>query len=145
MGFGAFIGVLVSGPVADRFGPKIILLLLYILIIAGVSAFLGGQSFPLILISAAFLSGVAFGGGDVVWLAFLKRRYNGQQFSHAFGPWFFLLVSTWFLSPILFGIAHDYYGNYDIILSIAIFPLLIGFLILIQIIHNYSVNLEQDI
>jgi MFS family permease len=129
----AALGTLGLGFLADRWSLVAVGVLEHTLLAVGV---LGILVFAHTGLRAALLVhvvcfGAAIGGCDVFWTTLLKRRVGESVFSYGYGVWYFFVVITLLVSPVISGHLYDLSGSYtgavSVLLVVALAAGIIGF------------------
>lgn len=126
-------GTLGLGWLADRWSLLAIGILEHTLLSAGIAALLlfahTGSSAALIVHVVCF--GAAIGGCDIFWTTLLKQRIGEATFSYGYGVWYFFVVITLLIAPVVSGHLYDLSGSYTtavlVLLAAAVAAGAIGF------------------
>jgi MFS family permease len=129
----AALGTLGLGFLADRWSLIAVGILEHTLLAVGVLGILvfahTGSSAALLVHVVCF--GAAIGGCDVFWTTLLKQRVGETTFSYGYGVWYFFVVITLLVSPVVSGRLYDLSGSYTeavgVLFVVAIAAGIIGF------------------
>jgi MFS transporter, DHA1 family, 2-module integral membrane pump EmrD len=106
---GFSISQLIYGPLSDRYGRRLVILI-------GMAIFLMGNIVcslalsPVILISSRFIAGIGAGACGVLNRAIASDCFKGADFSRAWSYTTTTLVLTLIIAPLLGGYVQDQYG-----------------------------------
>jgi len=110
----AALGTLGLGWLAERWSLAAVGILEHALLATGVVGLLvfahSGSSAALVLHVVCF--GAAIGGCDIFWTTLLKHRVGETAFSYGYGVWYFFVVITLLIAPIVSGHLYDLTGSY---------------------------------
>ncbi|WP_339693582.1 MFS transporter [uncultured Parasphingorhabdus sp.] len=126
LGIGIFAGRIITGMLLDRFWAGFVAFPLLCLPAISCYILLGdGVAFPMAAL-AGFLLGFA-AGAESDLIAYLTGRYFGMaNYGKIYGMLYMPFGFFSALSPIIYAYVRDTTGNYDPVLSIAIFAFVIG-------------------
>jgi MFS family permease len=126
-------GTLGLGWLADRWSLAAVGILEHALLATGIAGLLvfahTGSGAALMLHVVCF--GAAIGGCDIFWTTLLKYRVGEQTFSYGYGVWYFFVVITLLIAPVVAGHLYDLSGSYTtavlVLLAAALAAGVIGF------------------
>jgi MFS family permease len=129
----AALGTLGLGWLAERWSLAAVGILEHSLLCAGIVGLLlfahTGSGAALVLHVVCF--GAAIGGCDIFWTTLLKQRVGETTFSYGYGVWYFFVVITLLIAPIVSGYLYDLSGSYTtavlVLLGAAVAAGAIGF------------------
>lgn len=129
----AALGTLGLGWLADRWSLAAVGILEHALLATGIVGLLAfahtGSSAALVLHVVCF--GAAIGGCDIFWTTLLKHRVGETTFSYGYGVWYFFVVITLLIAPVVAGHLYDLSGSYTtavlVLLAAAVAAGVIGF------------------
>jgi MFS family permease len=116
----AGIGSLTVGWLLDRYSVRLIGAGLHLLLLGGaVSLLLVDRihSAAALVTYAAFF-GVTIGGGDVYFVAVLRRRFANVSVAFSYSAWYFCQILTLLVAGPAAGKVFDLTGNYTVTLSL---------------------------
>jgi MFS family permease len=129
----AALGTLGIGVLADRWSLAAVGILEHALLCAGVLGLLvfAHTGSGLALLTHVVCFGAAIGGCDVFWTTLLKQRVGETTFSYGYGVWYFFVVLTLLVGPVVSGYLYDLSGSYTtavlVLLGAAVAAGVIGF------------------
>ena len=128
---GTLSGRLVVGFLFDRFWAPAIAC--FALLLPGLSCYLlmGTDTAYALLVLAALLIGFAVGAESDVTGFFVAKYFGMADFGQILGYLFLPFALSAAISPVIYGLARDMTGGYDLILLAAIFMFVIGGVILL--------------
>jgi MFS family permease len=110
----AAIGTLSLGWLAERWSLTVIGIIEHTLLATGIAALLvfahTGAGAALVVHVVCF--GAAIGGCDIFWTTLLRHRVGDAAFSYGYGVWYFFVVITLLVSPVVAGHLYDLSGSY---------------------------------
>jgi MFS family permease len=113
-GFAA-VGGLVAGWVLDRYSVRAVGVCVHVLMLAGALGLLSvardHSTTALIVYAVCF--GITIGGGDLYFVAALRRRFKKVSMAYIYSAWYFFELSTLLLAPVAAGRVFDLTGNYN--------------------------------
>jgi MFS family permease len=126
-------GTLGLGWLADRWSLAAVGILEHALLATGIAGLLifahTGSAAALMLHVVCF--GAAIGGCDIFWTTLLKYRVGEHTFSYGYGVWYFFVVITLLIAPVVAGHLYDLSGSYTtavlVLLAAAVAAGVIGF------------------
>jgi MFS family permease len=126
-------GTLGLGWLADRWSLAAVGILEHTLLATGIAGLLvfahTGSGAALMLHVVCF--GAAIGGCDIFWTTLLKYRVGEHTFSYGYGVWYFFVVITLLIAPVVAGRLYDVSGSYTtavlVLLVAAVAAGVIGF------------------
>jgi MFS family permease len=113
-GFAA-VGGLASGWCLDRFSVRAVGIVMCLLLLAGALCLMsvaGGHS-TAALVGYATCFGITIGGGDLYFVALLRRRFPDVSVAYSYSAWYFCEILTLLLAGPAAGRVFDLTGNYD--------------------------------
>jgi OFA family oxalate/formate antiporter-like MFS transporter len=129
----AALGTLGLGWLADRWSLTWVGILEHGLLatwIAGLLLFAHTGS-PLALFIHVACFGAAIGGCDIFWTTLLKYRVGERTLAYGYGVWYFFVVITLLIAPVVAGHLYDLSGSYTtavlVLLGAAVAAGVIGF------------------
>ena len=113
-GFAAF-GGMAAGWFLDRFSVRAVGIAMNVLLLAGALSLLwvARDHSAAALISYAVCFGITIGGGDLYFVALLRRRFPKVSLAYSYSAWYFCQILTLALSGPAAGRVFDLTGNYD--------------------------------
>jgi MFS transporter, OFA family, oxalate/formate antiporter len=129
----AALGTLSLGLLTDRWSLAAVGILEHALLATGILGLIvfahTGSGAALIVHVVCF--GAAIGGCDIFWTTLLKQRIGEARLSYAYGVWYFFVVITLLIAPVVSGYLYDLSGSYTtavlVLLGAAIAAGIIGF------------------
>jgi MFS family permease len=111
----AVVGVIGFGWATDRWQHKPLLIVVFGLQILSVVILLSlSQSQNLwSLYLSVILFGLTVGAGDVIWVGILFKCFGERDFGKIFGLWYFCMLTTLTISPIVAGYVYDVTQSYQ--------------------------------
>jgi MFS family permease len=127
-------GTLGLGWLADRWSLTKVGILEHGLLATGIVGLIvfahTGSAAALLLHVMCF--GAAIGGCDIFWTTLLKYRVGERTLAYGYGVWYFFVVITLLIAPVVAGHLYDLSGSYTtavlVLLGAAIAAGVIGFL-----------------
>lgn len=127
-------GTLGLGWLADRWSLTKVGVLEHGLLATGILGLIifahSGSALALIVHVVCF--GAAIGGCDIFWTTLLKYRVGERTLAYGYGVWYFFVVITLLIAPVVAGHLYDLSGSYTtavlVLLGAAIAAGVIGFL-----------------
>jgi MFS family permease len=127
-------GTLGLGWLADRWSLAKVGILEHGLLAGGIVGLLvfahSGSAVALLVHVVCF--GAAIGGCDIFWTTLLKYRVGERTLAYGYGVWYFFVVITLLIAPIVAGHLYDLSGSYTtavlVLLAAALAAGVIGFL-----------------
>jgi MFS family permease len=118
-GFAALGGVL-SGWLLDRFSVRAVGIAMHLLLLAGALSLLmvARAHSAAALVGYAACFGVTIGGGDLYFVALLRRRFPTVSVAYSYSAWYFCEILTLLLAGPAAGRIFDLTGNYDTTLAL---------------------------
>jgi MFS family permease len=116
----AGLGSLCAGWLLDRYSVRGVGALLHVLLLAGALSLLivdRVHSAAALVTYAAFF-GVTIGGGDVYFVAVLRRRFTSISVAHSYSAWYFCEILTLLLAGPAAGRIFDLTGDYQTTLAL---------------------------
>jgi MFS family permease len=116
----AGVGSLTVGWLLDRYSVRVIGAGLHILLLAGALSLMlvdRMRSAAALVTYAAFF-GVTIGGGDVYFVAVLRRRFANVSVAFSYSAWYFCQILTLLLAGPAAGRIFDLTGNYTVTLAL---------------------------
>jgi len=116
----AGVGSLTVGWLLDRYSVRVIGAGLHILLLAGALSLMlvdRVHSAAALVTYAAFF-GVTIGGGDVYFVAVLRRRFANVSVAFSYSAWYFCQILTLLLAGPAAGRIFDLTGNYTVTLAL---------------------------
>jgi MFS family permease len=112
--FMALIAIIGFGLLLDRKHPKFTLVSVLSLLLVGVTILISTTYLTHAALACLFalLFGAAMGGGDVMWVVALRYYFGQKHFERIYGVWYFISLSTMFVSPIIIGFFYDQSQSY---------------------------------
>jgi cyanate permease len=113
-GFAA-IGGMASGWLLDRLSVRAVGVAMHLLLIAGAISLLwvAKDHSAAALVSYAVCFGITIGGGDLYFVALLRRRFPAVSLAYSYSAWYFCEIMTLSMSGPAAGRIYDLTGNYD--------------------------------
>jgi MFS family permease len=113
-GFAA-VGGLGIGWILDRYSVRLVGVVMHLLMLAGALSllFVGRNHSALALVGYAACFGVTIGGGDLYFVALLRRRFPHVSLAYSYSAWYFCEILTLLLAGPAAGRVFDLTGNYD--------------------------------
>jgi MFS family permease len=113
-GFAA-LGGMVSGWLLDRFSVRAVGIAMNLLLLAGALSLLwvARDHSAAALVSYAVCFGITIGGGDLYFVALLRRRFPTVSLAYSYSAWYFCEILTLLLAGPAAGRIFDLTGNYD--------------------------------
>lgn len=113
-GFAA-VGGLSVGWLLDRYSVRAIGVAMHVLLLAGAVSLLwvARHHSPLALVAYAACFGVTIGGGDLYFVAVLRRHFPAISVAHSYSAWYFFEILTLLVAGPAAGRIFDLTGNYD--------------------------------
>jgi MFS family permease len=113
-GFAA-VGGMATGWLLDRFSMRAVGIAMNLLLLAGALSLLwvARDHSVAALISYAVCFGITIGGGDLYFVALLRRRFPQVSLAYSYSAWYFCEILTLSLSGPAAGRVYDLTGNYD--------------------------------
>ena len=113
-GFAA-VGGLAAGWVLDRYSIRAVGVCVHILMLVGAMGLLAvardHSETALIVYAVSF--GITIGGGDLYFVALLRRRFETVSVAYIYSAWYFCELTTLLLAPVAAGWVFDLTGNYN--------------------------------
>jgi MFS family permease len=110
----AALGTLGLGWLAERWSLAALGMLEHTLLCTGIVGLLlfahTGSGAALVLHVVCF--GAAIGGCDIFWTTLLRQRVGETTFSYGYGVWYFFVVITLLIAPVVSGYLYDLSGSY---------------------------------
>jgi MFS family permease len=134
-GFAA-VGGMATGWLLDRFSVRAVGIAMNLLLLAGALSLLwvARDHSVAALISYAVCFGITIGGGDLYFVALLRRRFPAVSLAYSYSAWYFCEILTLSLSGPAAGRVFDLTGNYDRTLALlacsALFALILSAVLL---------------
>jgi MFS family permease len=118
-GFAA-VGGMVGGWLLDRFSVRSVGIAMHFLLLAGAMSLLwvARDHSVAALVTYAVCFGVTIGGGDLYFVALLRRRFPKVSVAYSYSAWYFCEILTLSLSGPAAGRIFDLTGNYDATLAL---------------------------
>jgi MFS family permease len=116
----AALGTLLIGVLAERWRIARVGLVEHAFLTLGVGGLLvfAETHHPAALLVHVVFFGMAIGGCDVFWTTLLKERIGEAAFAYGYGVWYFFVVTTLLLAPIVAGSLYDASGSYTVALLV---------------------------
>lgn len=116
----AALGTLLIGVLAQCWRIARVGLIEHVLLALGVAGLLvfAQTQHPAALVVHVVCFGMAIGGCDVFWTTLLKERIGEAAFAYGYGVWYFFVVATLLLGPIVAGLLYDASGSYTVALLV---------------------------
>ena len=113
-GFAA-VGGMAGGWLLDRFSVRGVGIAMHLLLLAGALSLLwvARDHSAVGLISYAVCFGITIGGGDLYFVALLRRRFPAVSVAYSYSAWYFCEILTLLLAGPAAGRIFDMTGNYD--------------------------------
>jgi predicted MFS family arabinose efflux permease len=113
-GFAA-VGGMAGGWLLDRFSVRGVGIAMHLLLLAGALSLLwvARDHSAVGLISYAVCFGITIGGGDLYFVALLRRRFPAVSVAYSYSAWYFCEILTLLLAGPAAGRIFDLTGNYD--------------------------------
>lgn len=126
------IATLFFGPLADRLGRRwVILISLLFYIVASVGCALSNDYNTFLLFR--LLQGIAAAGGLVTGRAIIRDVYSPQDAHHALSRIMMLFAIAPAIAPVIGGWLHELFGWHSVFYFLALFAVIIFFLVLFHI------------
>jgi len=141
---GNAIGTLIHGPVADRFGRKIVIL--WVLGIYAVAAIAGALS-PNIetLIISRFFQGLALAGGRVLSATVARDLFENEKLGKVMSDIMFFTAIAAVISPLIGGYSAKYLPWQSTLLFMAIFASFVFILFLLVFKERFIVERKDSL
>jgi MFS family permease len=113
-GFAA-LGGLGTGWILDRYSVRAVGVAMHLLLLAGAMSLLlvNRAHSEAALVSYAACFGITIGGGDLYFVALLRRRFANVSLAYSYSAWYFCQILTLLLAGPAAGRVFDLTGNYD--------------------------------
>jgi MFS family permease len=113
-GFAA-VGGMAGGWLLDRFSVRGVGIAMHLLLLAGALSLLwvARDHSAVGLIGYAVCFGITIGGGDLYFVALLRRRFPAVSVAYSYSAWYFCEILTLLLAGPAAGRIFDMTGNYD--------------------------------
>jgi MFS family permease len=120
-GFAA-VGGLTVGWFLDRYSIRIAGMAMHLLLLLGaISLLLVTKSHTqLALIGYAVCFGITIGGGDLYFVALMRRQFPQVSVAHSYSAWYFCEILTLLVAGPAAGRVFDLTGNYNQILLLLV-------------------------
>ncbi len=124
----AALGNLTAGWLVSKISVIKVHMLNFCLLIIALTSYLLVDSYPNIffLYTAVCCFGIGIGGSDVTWATLVKSCFGAKNYSYIYGIWYFCVLGTLMLGPIITGFIYDISNSYEIAFSLILCGLLIG-------------------
>jgi MFS family permease len=125
-----------AGWFLDRFSVRAVGIAMNVLLLAGALSLLwvARDHSAAALVSYAVCFGITIGGGDLYFVALLRRRFPKVSLAYSYSAWYFCEILTLSLSGPAAGRIFDLTGNYDRTLALlagcALFSLILSAVLL---------------
>ena len=118
-GFAA-VGGMASGWVLDRFSVRMVGVAMNVLLLIGALSLLwvARSHSAAALVSYAICFGITIGGGDLYFVALLRRRFPHVSVAYSYSAWYFCEILTLLLAGPAAGRIFDLTGNYNVTLAL---------------------------
>jgi MFS family permease len=118
-GFAA-VGGMAGGWLLDRFSVRSVGIAMHFLLLAGAMSLLwvAHDHSVAALVTYAVCFGVTIGGGDLYFVALLRRRFPRVSVAYSYSAWYFCEILTLLLAGPAAGRVFDLTGNYDATLAL---------------------------
>ena len=118
-GFAA-VGGMASGWVLDRFSVRMVGVAMNVLLLIGALSLLwvARSHSAAALASYAVCFGITIGGGDLYFVALLRRRFPHVSLAYSYSAWYFCEILTLLLAGPAAGRIFDLTGNYNVTLAL---------------------------
>jgi predicted MFS family arabinose efflux permease len=113
-GFAA-LGGIGGGWLLDRFSVRAVGVVMHLLLLAGALSLLwvAREHSAAALVTYAVCFGITIGGGDLYFVALLRRRFPAVSVAYSYSAWYFCEILTLLLAGPAAGRIFDLTGNYD--------------------------------
>jgi MFS family permease len=113
-GFAA-VGGMAGGWLLDRFSVRAVGIAMHLMLLAGALSLLwvAREYSPAALVGYAVCFGITIGGGDLYFVALLRRRFPDVSVAYSYSAWYFCEILTLLLAGPAAGRIFDMTGNYD--------------------------------
>ena len=138
------ISTLIFGPLADRLGRRpVILISLLFYIVASIGCALSSDYSTFLIYR--IMQGIAAAGGLVAGRAIIRDVYSPQDAHHAMSRIMMLFAVAPAIAPVIGGWLHDLFGWHSVFYFLALFAILIFFLVFFHIPETLSPAHRQSI
>lgn len=129
-GFAA-VGAMASGWFLDRFSLRAVGVAMHVLLLAGALSLLwvARAHSATALITYVICFGITIGGGEVFFVALLRRHFPDVSLAYSYSVWYFFEILTLLLAGPAAGRVFDLTGNYDRTLALLVGSALIALLL----------------
>ena len=118
-GFAA-LGGLSVGWLLDRRSVRSVGIAMHLLLLVGALSLLlvAGRHMVAALVAYAICFGITIGGGDIYFVAILRRRFPEVSVAYSYSAWYFCQILSLLVSGPLAGIVFDLTGRYELALAL---------------------------
>jgi MFS family permease len=138
-GFAA-VGGLAGGWFLDRFSVRAVGIAMHLLLLAGALSLLwvARTHSAVALVTYAVCFGITIGGGDLYFVALLRRRFPAVSLAYSYSAWYFCEILTLLLAGPAAGRIFDLTGNYDRTLALLAGSALLALVLSLVILRRHA-------
>lgn len=133
-----------SGPISDRFGRKVPLIITLGIYLLG-SIFCVIASTPSALLLGRLLQGLGMGCCAITAPALISDSFKGEEFAKASALVFITYSLVPIIAPIIGGYVQEWYGWRANFIVLLIFPLLVTILVWLRLPETHTPTAENSI